>query len=93
MHKHSRAFSGLTLSKIFNDLRNIVNDLRNASIILDFPMFSDNTNVPLPCQNINKRCQKLRGEPKNIGQSFKVNKLSLNNKKTDHTLFYKESAK
>ena len=42
-------------------------------------MFSDNTNVSLPSQNINKRYENFSGKLKNVGDPFKENKFSLNN--------------
>ena len=64
-----------------------VNDLCNASDILDPIMFADDTNLFLSHQNIkNEELQKIE-------TWFKANKLSLNSEKTKYTLFHKSSAK
>ena len=70
-----------------------VNDLCNASDILDSIMFPDDTNLFLSHQNINILFNKFIEELQKIETWFKANKLSLNSKKTKYTLFHKSSAK
>ena len=52
-------------------------------------MFADETKLFLSHQNINTLFKIFNEEIKKIGDWFKVNKLSLNIKKTKHTLFHK----
>ena len=70
-----------------------VNDLCNASNILDRIMFAEDTNLFLSHQNINTLFKIFNEELKKIGDWFKANKLSLNNRKTKYTLFHKKSLK
>ena len=70
-----------------------VNDLCNASDILDPIMFADDTNLFLSHQNINILFNKFNEELQKIETWFKANKLSLNSEKTKYTLFHKSSAK
>ena len=56
-------------------------------------MFADDTNLFLSHQNINTLFKIFNEELKKIGDWFKANKLSLNNKKTKYTLFHKNSSK
>ena len=70
-----------------------VNDLNNASSILDPIMFADDTNLFYSHKNIHQLFAKVNEELEKIGDWFKANKLSLNNKKTKYTLFYKNSIK
>ena len=70
-----------------------VNDLCNASDILDPIMFADDTNLFLLHQNINILFNKFNEELQKIETWFKANKLSLNSKKTKYALFHKSYAK
>ena len=70
-----------------------VNDLCNASDILDPIMLADDTNLFLSHQNINILFNKFNEELQKIETWFKTNKLSLNSKKTKYALFHKSSAK
>ena len=70
-----------------------VNNLCNASIILNPIIFSDDTNLFWSHQNINTLFKIFNEELIKIGDSFKANKLSLNNRKTKYTIFYKKSSK
>ena len=70
-----------------------VNDLNNASSILDPIMFADDTNLFYSQKNIHQLFTKINEELEKIGDWFKANKLSLNNKKTKYTLFHKNSIK
>ena len=56
-------------------------------------MFADDTNLFLYHQNINTLFKIFNEELKKIGDWFKANKLSLNNRKTKYTLFHKKSSK
>ena len=58
-----------------------VNDLNNASSILDPIMFADDTNLFYSHKNIHQLFAKVNDELEKIGDWFKANKLSLNNKK------------
>ena len=58
------------------------NDLNNASSILDPVMFANDVNPFYSHENINQLFTKVNEELKKIGDWFKANKLSLNNKKT-----------
>ena len=69
-----------------------MDDLNNASSILD-PMFADDTNLFYSHKNIHQLFAKVNEELEKIGDWFKANKLSLNNKKTKYTLFHKNSIK
>ena len=70
-----------------------VNDLNNASSILDPITFADDTNLFYSQKNIHQLFTKINEELEKIGDWFKANKLSLNNKKTKYTLFHKNSIK
>ena len=70
-----------------------VNDLNNVSSILDPIMFADDTNLFYSNKNIHQLFAKVNEELEKIGDWFKANKLSLNNKKTKYTLFHKNSIK
>ena len=68
-----------------------VNDLNNASSVLDPIMFADDTNLFYSHKNIHQLFAKVNEELEKIGDWFKANKISLNNKKTKYTLFHKNS--
>ena len=70
-----------------------VNGLCNASNILDPKMFADDTNLFLSHQIINTLFKIFNEELNKIGDWFKENKLSLNNRKTKYTIFHKTSSK
>ena len=55
-----------------------VNDLNNASSILDSRMFADDTNLFYSHKNINQLFTKVNEGLEKIGDWFKANKLSLN---------------
>ena len=69
-----------------------INDLHEASNILDSVMFAYDTNLFYSHQNINDIFSTEDSEL-DINQWFKANKLSLNIEKTKYTLFHKKSAK
>ena len=56
-------------------------------------MFSDDTNLFLSHQNINTLFKIFNEELKKIGDWFKANILSLNNKQTKYILFHKKSSR
>ena len=58
-----------------------VNDLKNASSVLDPIMFADDTNLFYTHSNIQKLFSTMNEELASINQWFTSNKLSLNAKK------------
>ena len=70
-----------------------VNDLKNASRLLDPIIFADDTNLFLTHKNINHLFSTVNDELKHINQWFISNKLSLNVKKTKYSFFHKPSQK
>ena len=70
-----------------------INDLHEASNILDSIMFADDTNLFYFHQIINDLFSTVNSELECINQWFKANKLSLNIAKTKYTLFHKKSVK
>ena len=70
-----------------------INDLHEASIILDSIMFADDTNLFYPHQNIGDLFSTVNLNLECINRWFKANKLSLNIEKTKYTLFHKKSAR
>ena len=70
-----------------------INNLHEASNILDSIMFVDDTNLFCSHQNINDLVSTVNSELECINQCFKASKLSLNIEKTKCTLFHKKSAK
>ena len=64
-----------------------VNDLKNASSVLDPIMFADDTNLFSTHSNIQKLFSTMNEELANINQWFTSNKLSLNAKKNKVFLF------
>ena len=70
-----------------------VNDLCNASNILDPIMFADDTNLFFSHRNISTLFLTVNNELHKIGEWFKANRLSLNIKKTKYTFFHKNSVK
>ena len=70
-----------------------VNDLKDASKSLDCIMFADDTNFFYSHKNIKGLFYTANSELEKISQWFKANKLSINIKKTNFTLFHKNSSK
>ena len=68
-----------------------VNDLKNASSVLDPIMFADDTNLFYTHSNIQKLFSTMNEELASINQWFTSNKLSLNAKKTKYSFFHKPS--
>ena len=69
-----------------------INDLHEASNILDSIMFANDKNLFYFHQIINDLFSTVNSELECINQWFKANKLSLNIEKTKYTLFHKRSA-
>ena len=65
-----------------------VNDLKNASNILDPIMFADDTNLFFTHKDIRYLFQIVNQELENINQWFVSNKLSLNIKKPRYSFFH-----
>ena len=70
-----------------------VNDLCNASNILEPIMFADDTNLSFSHQNISTLFLTVNNELHKIGGWFEANRLLLNVKKTKYTFFHKNSVK
>ena len=70
-----------------------VNDLENASNILDAIMFADESNLIFRHKDMRYLSQIVNQELENINQWFISNKLSLNIKKTKYSFFHKPSQK
>ena len=68
-----------------------VNDLKNASNILDTMMFADDTNLIFTHKDITYLFEIVNQELENINQWFVSNKLSLNIEKTKYSFFHKPS--
>ena len=65
-----------------------VNDLKNASSLLDPIMFEDDTNLFYTHSNIQKLLSIINEELASINQWFTSNKLSLNAKKTNKIFLF-----
>ena len=70
-----------------------VNDLKNASSVLDLTMFADDTNLFYTHSNMQMLFSTMNEELASINQWFVSNKLSLNAKKTKYSFFHKPSKK
>ena len=70
-----------------------VNDLSNASRLLDPIMFAYDTNVFFNHKDIKHLLRVVNNEPVNIKNWFTENKLSLNVEKTKYSFFHKPSKK
>ena len=68
-----------------------INDLNEASDVLNLIMFTDDTNLFYSHKNIGNLFFTMNDELVKINEWFKANKLSLNIKKTKLTLFHKKS--
>ena len=62
-----------------------VNDLPNATNILDLIMFADDTNLSYSHHNIKKIFSTVKEELEKLGGWFTANRLLLNIKKTKYT--------
>ena len=70
-----------------------VNDLPNASRLLDSIMFADDTNLFFNHKDIKHLFTVVNNELVNIKDWFTANKLSLNVEKTKYSFFHKPSKK
>ena len=70
-----------------------INVLPNASPVLDPIMHADDTNLFYSNNDIETLFSTVNIELEEISEWFKANKLSLNIKKTNYTLFHKNSTK
>ena len=70
-----------------------VNDLPNATNILDPIMFTDDTNLFYSHHDIKTLFSIVNEELEKLGDWFTANRFSLNIKKTKYTFFHKNSVK
>ena len=70
-----------------------VNDLKNASSLLDPIMFADDTNLFYTHSNMQTLFSTMNEELASINQWFTSNKLFLNAEKTKYSCFHKPSKK
>ena len=70
-----------------------VNDLPNATNILNTIMFADNTNLFYSHHDIKTLFSTVNAELQKLADWFTANRLSLNIKKTKYTFFHKNSVK
>ena len=70
-----------------------INDLHQASNVINPIMYVDDTNVFYSHGNIKFLFETVNKELNNVSEWFKANKLSLNTKKTEYTFFHKLSKK
>ena len=70
-----------------------VNDLKNASSLLDPIMFADDTNLFYAHKDIHCMLSDVNKELTNINEWYVANKLSLNVEKTKYSFFHKLSKK
>ena len=70
-----------------------VNDLKNASSVIDPIMFADDTNLFYTHSDKQKLFSTMNEELASIDQWFTSNKLSLNANKTKYSFFHKPSKK
>ena len=64
-----------------------INDIVNISNILQIILFADDTNIFVSGPNINELCRSVNVELTKLSRWFKLNKLSLNIKKTNFIVF------
>ena len=70
-----------------------INDLPNASPVLDPIMYADDTSLFYSNNDIETLFCTVNMEVEKISEWFKVNKLSLNIKKTNYTLCHRSGTK
>ena len=68
-----------------------INDICNVSDVLECILFADDTNLFLSDKNLESLSRRVNIELCKISHWFKLNKLSLNIKKTNYILFSKKS--
>ena len=64
-----------------------INDIVNVSNVLNMILFADDTNIFISGRNVADVCDILNSELCNLSRWFKLNKLSLNVKKTNCMIF------
>ena len=70
-----------------------INDLPNASLVLDPIIYAGDTNLFYSNNNIETLFSTVNMELEKISEWFKGNEFSLNIKETSYTLFNKNSTK
>ena len=70
-----------------------VNDLPNASSLLTFHLFADDTNIYYSCKNLDDLELKLNHELKVVAEWMKSNRLALSILKTNFILFHSKKLK
>ena len=70
-----------------------VNDLPNASSLLTFHLFADDTNIYYTCKNPDDLESKLNNELKIVAEWMKSNRLALSTLKTNFVLFHSKKLK
>jgi len=70
-----------------------INDIVKISPILNMILFADDTNLFISGKNLTETVTKLNQELCKLSNWFKVNKLSLNVKKTNYIIFRNKSKK
>lgn len=70
-----------------------INDIVNVSNLINLIMFADDTNIFFTDSTVNGLESKTNAELDKISKWFKLNKLSLNIKKTNFILFHTNSKK
>ena len=69
------------------------NDLTNASSLLTFHLFADDTNIYYSCKNLDDLESKLNHELKIVAEWMKSNRLALSILKTNFILFHSKKLK
>ena len=70
-----------------------VNDLPNASSLLTFHLFADDTNIYYSCKNLDDLESKRNHELKIVAEWMKSNRLALSTLKTNFVLFHSKKLK
>ena len=70
-----------------------INDLPNASSLLTFHLFADDTNIYYSCKNLDDLESKLNHELKIVAEWMKSNRLALSILKTNFILFHSKKLK
>ena len=70
-----------------------INDLPNASKLLAFHLFADDTNIYCSCKNLNNLELKLNRESKAVTEWMKSNRLALSELKTNFIVFHSKKLK
>ena len=70
-----------------------INDLPNASRVLSFYLFADDTNIYFESNNVTELENKINKELQKVKSWLEVNKLSLNIDKTNYVVFHSPKKK